>query len=456
MAVQNSLARQDQSMKLSVYLQNDAVKKQINQVVGGKNGTRFISSIVSAVQSTPALQECTSPKSGLNVILGVSKESIERNVLQPMREIYTNKLIGQINNRNMAHICGEEVYCLGAEKVSQVAKIQGSSIKYCYGDEVAKWNKEVFQMLKSRLDKPYSCFDGSCNPEHPTHWLKEFLDNDKLDIYLQKYTIFDNPFLPPKYVEELCKEYEGTIYYDRLILGLWKRAEGAIYKRFADNPDVYKCEVLDELTNDAEYKQFKKTDIVSIEIGLDFGGNQSGHSFVARGYTDDYADVVAVMSKRIMAKDSEEDIDSNRLDELFCDFVQEVIDKYGVLAKSGNYVEYCNVESVYYDNAETVLGNSIRNAVEKRFPWITVRKARKAAIIDRIRCTVRLMGAGRFWITDDCKSLQTAFSDAVWNKDVTDKDERLDDGSTDIDSLDAFEYTIERDMKDLIEEVEDV
>ena len=395
-------------------------------------------------------------KPGLNVILGVSKGSIERNVLQPMREIYTNKLIGQINNRNMAHICGEEVYCLGAEKVSQVAKIQGSSIKYCYGDEVAKWNKEVFQMLKSRLDKPYSCFDGSCNPEHPTHWLKEFLDNDKLDIYLQKYTIFDNPFLPPKYVEELCKEYEGTIYYDRLILGLWKRAEGAIYKRFADNPDAYRCEVLNELASDAEYKQFKKTDIVSIGIGLDFGGNQSGHSFVARGYTDDYADVIAVMSKRIMAKDAEEDIDSNRLDELFCDFVQEVIDKYGVIAKSGNYVEYCNVESVYYDNAETVLGNSIRNAVEKRFPWITVRKARKAAIIDRIRCTVRLMGAGRFWTTDDSKSLQTAFSDAVWNKDVTDKDERLDDGSTDIDSLDAFEYTIERDMKDLIEEVEDV
>lgn len=57
MAVQNSLVRQDQSMKLSVYLQNDAVKKQINQVVGGKNGTRFISSIVSAVQSTPALQK---------------------------------------------------------------------------------------------------------------------------------------------------------------------------------------------------------------------------------------------------------------------------------------------------------------------------------------------------------------------------------------------------------------
>ena len=392
-------------------------------------------------------------KPGLNVILGVSKSSIERNVLAPMREIYTDKLIGTINSQNIAMVCGEPVYCLGAEKVSQVAKIQGASIKYCYGDEVAKWNKEVFQMLKSRLDKPYSCFDGSCNPEHPTHWLKEFLDNDELDIYLQRYTIFDNPFLPKEFVEQLCKEYEGTIYYDRLIVGLWKRADGAIYKKFADNPDAFRCEVVDELKDDPEVKQFRKEDITSIEIGLDFGGNQSGHSFVARGYTDDYRDVIALKSRRIMAKDENEDIDSNMLDKLFCEFVQEVIDQYSVIDKHGDYVRYCNVEGVYYDNAETVLGNSIRNAVEKKFPWISVRKARKAAINDRIRCTVRLMGAGRFFITKDCESLQTALSDAVWDKEVKDKDERLDDGSTDIDSLDAFEYTIERDMKELIEDV---
>lgn len=395
-------------------------------------------------------------KPGLNVILGVSKESIERNVLQPMREIYTDKLIGTINNRNIARICGEDVYCLGAEKISQVAKIQGASIKYCYGDEIAKWNKEVFQMLKSRLDKPYSCFDGSCNPEHPTHWLKEFIDNPELDIYLQTYAIFDNPYLPEEFVEQLCKEYAGTIYYDRLILGLWKRAEGAIYKRFADNPDSFLCDVVDEFTPDPEHKQFRKEDITSIEIGLDFGGNQSGHSFVARGYTDYYRDVIALKSRRIMAKDENEDIDSNKLNELFCEFIQEVIDEYAVCVKRGDYVQYCNVESVYWDNAETVLGNSIRNAVEVKFPWISVRPAKKRTINDRIRCTVKLMGAGRFFITKDCGTLQDAFTDAVWDKEIIGKDERLDDGSTDIDSLDAFEYTIERDMKMLIQEAEDV
>ena len=150
-------------------------------------------SFVDTAYMVPFRIRNVSGKPGLNVILGVSKESIERNVLQPMRELYTSQIVGMINNRNVARICGEDVYCLGAEKVSQVAKIQGSSIKYCYGDEIAKWNKEVFQMLKSRLDKPYSCFDGSCNPEHPTHWLKEFLDNPDLDIYLQRYKIFDNP-----------------------------------------------------------------------------------------------------------------------------------------------------------------------------------------------------------------------------------------------------------------------
>lgn len=172
--------------------------------------------------------------SGLNLIMGVSRETIERNVLQPMREIYTDRLVSTINGRNIAMVCGEPVYCLGAEKMTQVAKIQGSSIKYAYGDEVAKWNREVFYMLQSRLDKDYSCFDGSLNPESPTHWLKEFIDREDLDAYIQKYTIFDNPYLPKKFVDNLCKEYQGTVHYKRYILGEWALAEGLIYPMYEE------------------------------------------------------------------------------------------------------------------------------------------------------------------------------------------------------------------------------
>ena len=195
-----------------------------------RSGKSFVD--VACIIPTRIRQRAGKP--GLTVIMGVSKGTIERNVLQPMREIYTSELVGTINNENMAQVFGEQVYCLGAEKMSQVAKILGSSIKYCYGDEIAKWNKEVFEVLKSRLDKEYSCFDGACNPESPNHWLKEFIDDPELDAYIQKYQIFDNIFLPEAYVENLCKEYAGTVYYDRYILGEWALAEGLIYPMYKD------------------------------------------------------------------------------------------------------------------------------------------------------------------------------------------------------------------------------
>ena len=174
-------------------------------------------------------------KDGLNFILGVSRETIERNVLEPMRNIYTEQLVTSISGRNIAHICGVPVYCLGAEKVSQVSKLQGSSVKYCYGDEVAKWNKEVFRMLQSRMDKSYSCFDGACNPESPNHWLKtDFIDNTAIDLYLQKYTLFDNPFLSQEFIDNICAEYAGTVYYGRYVEGEWTQAEGLIYPMYID------------------------------------------------------------------------------------------------------------------------------------------------------------------------------------------------------------------------------
>lgn len=191
-------------------------------------------SFVDMAYTVPSRLRAGHGKAGLNLILGVSKSTIERNVLEPMREIYTSRLVSGINVRNIATVCGEQVYCLGAEKISQVAKIQGMSVKYCYGDEIAKWSPEVFAMLQSRLDKPYSMFDGACNPEYPNHWLKKFIDRPDIDAYIQPYTIFDNPFLTPDFVQNLCKEYAGTVYYDRLILGKWTLAEGLIYPMFRD------------------------------------------------------------------------------------------------------------------------------------------------------------------------------------------------------------------------------
>jgi recombination protein RecT len=75
MAVNNSLAtrgKAQQNLGITAYLTQDAIKNQINKVVGGKNGQRFISAIVSAYNTNPTLQECTNQSILSAALLGES------------------------------------------------------------------------------------------------------------------------------------------------------------------------------------------------------------------------------------------------------------------------------------------------------------------------------------------------------------------------------------------------
>lgn len=72
MAVNNSLAAKKNRQSMAMYLTCEAVKNQINSIVGGKNGTRFISAVVSAVNNNPALQECTNQSILAAALLGES------------------------------------------------------------------------------------------------------------------------------------------------------------------------------------------------------------------------------------------------------------------------------------------------------------------------------------------------------------------------------------------------
>ena len=54
--VNNSLTTKIPKVGLTAYLTQDAVRDQISKVVGGASGQRFITAIVSAVNTNPALQ----------------------------------------------------------------------------------------------------------------------------------------------------------------------------------------------------------------------------------------------------------------------------------------------------------------------------------------------------------------------------------------------------------------
>lgn len=363
-----------------------------------------------------------SGKDGLYVILGVSKGTIERNVLQPLRQIYGKNMVGTINSNNIAKLFGEEVYCLGAEKISQVSKIQGTSIKYCYGDEVAKWNQEVFIMVQGSLDKPYSMFDGALNPENQSHWLKkDFLDKieeKKLDVYVQHYTIFDNPFLSKEFVDNLCKEYEGTVFYDRLILGLWKNAEGIIYKQFADNPSQFiKDKAVDENGN--------KINFMIISIGIDYGATQGETEFKATGITPYFKQVWTLDEEKLSGLHTPE-----QMYEKFVEFYKRVVAEYGRVTHAfGDY-----------GALGQVITFGLNRYLQQHAIPLKVDDCIKGRIVDRIELDCHLFGQMRRFILRKCKYLIEAYSQALW--DDKKEDERLDDGTTPIDDLDASEYSM--------------
>lgn len=72
MAVNNSLQKSQKRLTIGSYLTGDAVKQRINQVIGGKDGQRFISAVISAVQTNPALKECTNQSILSAALLGES------------------------------------------------------------------------------------------------------------------------------------------------------------------------------------------------------------------------------------------------------------------------------------------------------------------------------------------------------------------------------------------------
>jgi PBSX family phage terminase large subunit len=360
---------------------------------------------------------------GLVVFLGNTQGTLRRNVIEPLQNIWGGKLVGSIGSDNTATIFGERVHCLGADKITAVDRIRGMSVKYCYGDEVVTWHEDVFTMLKSRLDKPYSCFDGTCNPEGENHWFKKFLDSDN-DIYLQNYTLDDNPYNDPKFVQNLKNEYRGTVYYDRYILGKWVNAEGIIYRAFCDAPERF---IINSLN---DYSPIFAT------VGVDFGGGTSAHAFNCTAYTRGFREVITVHDYHRK--------DAATPDLLYADFAKFLQECRLILPKS------CPLSDIYCDSAEQTLIKGMDAFCRREKLNVNIHNARKKPINDRIRFYTIIMGAGRYKILRSCSATIDAFSSAVWGGKKKTEDIRLDDGTTNIDNLDAQEYSTETYMNDII------
>lgn len=328
----------------------------------------------------------------------------------------------------------------GGAKADSFKKIRGNSYGMWIATEINLHHdntiKEAFNRTAAASKRK---FFWDLNPDNPnaeiyTEYIDKYERKAKSGKLLggynyQHFTIDDNINISEQRRAEIKSQYDATsIWYKRDILGQRCIAEGLIYRLFAEN-----------------YKMYAWTDALprnlNIIIGVDFGGNNSAHSFTATGITPDFKNVIVLTSERISCrKDDGSDIDPDQLGLLFCDFCKRVINVCG------------NISRVYCDSAEQVLIAGLRTAARKQgLSWLSIQNSLKDEINNRINLTVQLMAQGRFfYIPDKAESLKNALRTAIWDPKEKTKNVRLDDGSSDIDSLDSFEYTIEREARRLI------
>lgn len=320
----------------------------------------------------------------------------------------------------------------GGAKADSYKRILGNS----YGLWIATEINEHYDSQDSRTSflkvangrqiaaqHPFTLWD--LNPSNPRASIYEdYIDKYARDgleggYLYEHFTIKDNATITPQRLKEIQSQYDpNTVWYRRDILGERCVAEGLIYRTFADDPERF---MIDSPPDDVLYAV----------IGLDFGGNGSANAINLTGISRDMRRVYTLDEWWFKGA-----ITPTDLEDAFVAFARRAQERFRVF-------------EAYMDSAEQTLINGMRAAARKARLPIDIKNALKGPINDRIRFYNRLHSAGQYRIMRHCRRTIDAFCTAIYDPKKL-KDERLDDGTINIDSLDAQEYSTEAVMNDII------
>ena len=245
----------------------------------------------------------------------------------------------------------------------------------------------------------------------------------------ERFTIFDNVAISPERLSEIIAQYEpGSLWYRRDIEGQRCAAEGMIYTRFADSPDAFSV----------SREQVPPLSFAS--VGVDFGGTRSKTTFVCVGFTPGYTQMY-VLGEAVLGGKASDDITSEDVSAAAEDFL---IRMHGIYPTVPIRYLFCDSEAQYLIHG---LHRAMRASSHPYIRAVSLQNARKLPIAERIACEVSLFASDRIrLVRGETEQLSAGLCGAVWDP-SKEGDVRLDNFTSDIDILDAFEYAFEGFMK---------
>lgn len=406
-------------------------KSWLNVAEGGKRGGKNV------LQTLAFCTYLDVHPNRIHLIAGVSTATARINIIDcdgfGMLNFFEGRChTGQYQNRDCLYVDtnnGRKIVLIsGGGKDRDERLIKGNTYGMAYITEANECHpnfiREVFDRTMSSANRKVF---HDLNPKAPKHWYYSDVlsfhesrqrDNPSYGYNYGHFTIADNMSIPDDQMRRVLDTYDkGSVWYQRDILGKRAAAEGLVYRTFANTPDRY---IIDSA--DTHLKETGQT-VGAVMIGVDFGGTRSATTMKAVLITRGAGEVIVAHEKHIRSE-----IDPQQLSREYAEFVREVTARWGMSQTRADSAEQILIRGLYGMVLREKLRTEVKNAI-------------KRPIIDRIRLTNLLFAQDRIKICKGCRHMIEAFADAVY--DEKHEDERLDNGTSDIDSLDAFEYCIE-------------
>ncbi len=361
------------------------------------------------------------------ILAGKTIGALKKNVIGPALQILRGwelpYLYVSSGDETRLEVGGNVYYLYDAHNERSQDRLQGLTAAGALADEAALFPRNFIEQMIGRCSADGAKVWLSCNPESPAHYVKtELIERaEEKRIYCLHFLMDDNLSLSSRTKDRYQRMFSG-VFYRRFILGEWALTDGLVYPQFADRPERY---VLDA-----------PPPVQYAVVGVDFGGTGSAHAFTLTGFTPGMGEVV-VLDEYYHDNRRDGVLSPKQLEEDFVDFVRRAKARYRV------YEARC-------DSAEQTLMRGLAIAAAGAKLRLDVKSALKGPIHERIAFYNSLMAQDRFKICSRCTQTIKALERAVYDAKRPLEDVRLDDGSTNIDSLDSMEYTTEPVQNDIL------
>jgi len=425
----------DFCLKQTEYI-NKCQTSWLNVAHGGKRGGKNVTNGLAfciALENHP---------NKLHLVAGYDTSSAKLNILDcdgfGVLNYFSGRCHeGKYKNRECLYVdtaTGQKVLLIsGGGKANSYKTIKGNTYGMAYVTEANECHPDF---LKEVEDRTISSDDRKIfhdlNPKSPKHWYYEdYLkfheeqqkSNPDYGFNYCEFNIFDNLSISNDKLKKILSTYDkNSIWYKRDILGKRVASESFLFMPIIEN----------------EKKFYTTTpNIGYISTGIDFGGNGSAHSFVTSSIPRSYYGIDVLRSDRTEVVD---DIHTKlkQLKEAFKKHILFVLNKYG------------KIDIIWADCAEQILISALQEVLDELHLHIPIKDSLKTPISSRIYAINMLLMVGKLrFVEGDTQTIVEALQEAVQDPEADD-DRWLDDGTSDIDSIDGFNYGVENWYKQLL------